>query len=260
MIITTPKETIIKLVKKGNRLDNRKFNEYRKPVKVEYNVSAKSAEGSAKVTIGDTVVVAGVKFEKGTPYPDSPDEGSIMVNVELLPLSSPEFEPGPPGIDAIELSRVVDRGIRESKALDFKKLCIEPGEAMWMVIIDIYPINAAGNLFDAAALAAIAAMKNAKFPKLEEDGTVNYKEKTDNGLPLTMVPVSCTLHQVGGKFLVDPTREEELAADARLTIAFTEHGDICAMQKGGNKPLTLDEINEAIDIAAEKTKELRAAL
>ena len=59
---------------------------------VEYGVSAKSAEGSAKVTMGDTVVVAGVKMEFGQTYPDTPDEGSIMVSAELLPLSSPEYE------------------------------------------------------------------------------------------------------------------------------------------------------------------------
>src|SRR3989338_2540572 len=154
------------LAKMNKREDGRNFDQYREPISVEYAVSEKSAEGSARVTIGDTVVVAGVKLELSKPYPDTPDEGSIMINVELLPLSSPEFEAGPPSINSIELARVVDRGIRESKAIDFKKLCIKPGEQMWTVIIDIYPINAAGNLFDACALAALAALRDAKFPAI----------------------------------------------------------------------------------------------
>lgn len=258
--IPTPKDYIIRLGKKGERLDKRKFEEYRKPITVEYGVSSKSAEGSARVTIGDTIVVAGVKLEKGNPYPDRPNEGTIVVNAELLPLSSPEYESGPPGIDAVELSRVVDRGIRESKAIDFEKLCIKEGEAIWMVMIDIYPINAAGNLFDAAALAALAALKDARFPKIDEKFVLDYKTRTDAPLPITKLPLSCTMHMIAGKFLVDPTREEELASDARLTVALTENGEICAMQKGGDKPLTEEEIVAGVELAAQKTAELRAFL
>ena len=139
---------IISLLDANTRLDGRKFNEYRTPIEIEYGV-VKTAEGSARVKIGETDVMVGVKLEVGEPYPDTPNEGTIIVGAELLPMSNPEFEPGPPGIQAIELARVVDRGIRESKALDFKKLCITPGEKIWIVIIDICPINDAGNLFDA---------------------------------------------------------------------------------------------------------------
>jgi len=258
-MLSVSKEYIRTLAKKGLRSDKRKMDEYRQPVSVEYGVSSKSAEGSAKVTIGDTVVVAGVKTEVGTPYPDRPNEGTIMVNVELLPMSSPEFESGPPSIEAIELARVVDRGIRESHAIDFKKLCLKEGELVWTLMIDIYPLNASGNLFDACALAALAALKDAKFPKLEDD-VINYKERTDNPIPLEFLPVSCTVHKIGGKFFVDPTSDEEKATDARLTTAFTDKAEICAMQKGGDEPLTEKEISEIIDLAEKKTQELRKKL
>ena len=247
------------LAKKNMREDGRGFDEYREPITVEYGVSEKSAEGSARVTIGDTIVVAGVKLELGEPYPDSPDEGSIMINVELLPLSSPEFESGPPSIYSIELARVVDRGIRESKALDFKKLCIKKGEQMWTVIIDIYPLNAAGNLFDACALAALAAIKDARYPLIKED-KVDYKTRTDKPLPMDKLPVSCTVYKLEGKYLVDPLRDEELASGARLTIAVTEAGKICALQKGGDEPLNDEDLSSMVDMALKKTKELRGRL
>ncbi|MBI4153903.1 exosome complex protein Rrp42 [Candidatus Woesearchaeota archaeon] len=247
------------LVKKGVRLDHRKLDEYRKPVEVEYGISSKSAEGSARVKIGDTEVVAGIKLELGDPFDDVPNEGTIMVNVELLPLSSSEYESGPPTIEAIELSRVVDRGIREAHALDFKKLCYEQGGKVWMVMIDIYPLNASGNLFDACALAAIAALKDAKFPTVVE-GKIDYLKKTDTSLPLEKVPVSCTVHKIAGKYLIDPMSDEEKASEARLTIAFTEEGKICAMQKGGSGPLTSEDVDAMVDVAAKKTEELRKAL
>lgn len=246
------------LLKKDKRLDGRKLTEYRKPIKVEYGISG-TAEGSARVQIGETVVTAGVKLSLERPYPDTPDQGGIMVNVELLPLSNPAFETGPPGILAIELSRVIDRGIREAKAIDVKKLCVEKGEKVWTVGIDICPINAAGNLFDAAGLAALAALKDAKFPKYEND-EVDYKTKSSKNLPLAKEPIPVTIIKIGSKLLVDPTEQEEKAYDARLTVATLPDGTLSALQKGGDEPLTIEEIDKMVELALEKGKFLREKL
>jgi len=252
------KAHIIGLLDKGTRLDGRKALEYRKPIKVEYDVS-KSAEGSARVIIGETEMITGVKMAIETPYPDTPESGNLMVGAELSPMASPEFESGPPSIQAIELARVVDRGIRESKAVDFSKLCIEKGEKVWSVMIDLAPINDAGNLFDVSALSALAAVKSAKFPKLEGE-TINYMEKTKDSLPLQKQPISVTVCKIGKYFIVDPITEEEKVIDARLTVAVGEDGKLYALQKGGEATLTEEEILEMVDIAIEKTKELRKAL
>ncbi len=252
------KEYIRKLINKDIRFDGRKLQEYRKPISIEYGVS-ETAEGSAMVTIGRTKVIAGVKMELNTPYPDTPNQGTLMVNSELLPLSNPEFEPGPPSIQAIEISRVIDRGIRESQSVDVQKLCITPKEKVWGVLIDICPINDEGNLFDAGALAAMAALKDAKFPELEDD-TVNYKKKTDKGLPLEHIPLSCTVIKIGNKYIVDPLTEEEKAYDARLTVVTLENNKICALQKGGDEPLSDKDTEEMVKIAIEKTNELRKYL
>lgn len=249
------KNHIIKLFSSNIRLDGRKFIEYRKPIKVDINIT-KTAEGSARVIIGKTEVIAGVKMEIMAPYPDTPNEGSIMVGAELLPLSNPEFELGPPGIQAVELARVVDRGIRESKCLDFKKLCVTEGEKAWMIVLDICPINDAGNLFDASALAAIAALKATRFPKFDGE-KIDYKEKTDKPIELKDIPISVTVIKIGDKFIVDPDSEEEKVVDARLTVCSLSDGTLCAMQKGGDYPLTAEDIEKMVDIAVEKGKELR---
>ena len=249
---------VLKLLSAKTRLDARKPEQYREPVKIEYGVVS-TAEGSARATIGDTEVIVGVKLEVGEPFPDKQDEGTIMVGAELLPLSNPDFELGPPSIQAVELARVVDRGIRESKALDFKSLCIEPGEKVWLVVIDICPINDGGNLFDASALAALAALKNTKFPK-ETDGKIDYKEKTNKGLKITKEPVSVTVCKIGDSLIVDPISEEEKIVDARLTVASTADGTLCALQKGGDAPLTSEDIEKMIELGIEKGRELRKAL
>ncbi|MBI5388962.1 exosome complex protein Rrp42 [Candidatus Woesearchaeota archaeon] len=231
----------------GIRLDGRRFEEYR-PVEVEYGIS-NSAEGSARVKIGTTEVLAGVKLSIEKPYPDAPEKGSLSVNVELLPLSNPKFESGPPGIDSIELARVVDRSIRESEAIDMEALCVKTGEKVWIVNIDICTLNDAGNLFDASALAALAALRDTRFPEYDEEkNAINYDKKTDRKLPVRNMPLSVTVLKLGNVLIVDPISEEESAADARLTVGSLDEDTMCALQKGGSAPLTSEEIGKMVEM------------
>src|SRR3989338_5395569 len=246
MVVTMNKDFkkhIINALNKNIRLDGRKLDEYRE-IEVETDVS-QTAEGSARVKIGDTEVIAGVKLVITTPFPDTPDVGGIMVNAEFLPMASSAFESGPPGMDSIELARVIDRGIRESKGIDVKKLCITKGEKCWTVSVDVCTINAAGNLLDASALASIIAIKNARFP--EFDGVeVNYKKRTDEKIPLSKTPIAVTVYKIGDHLVLDPTIEEEEVSDSRLTVTATKDGNLCALQKNGSTPLTTEEVEKMI--------------
>ena len=153
LVTRVKQKQIGQMLDAGKRIDGRGLEDFRE-IKVEQGVIQK-AEGSAKVLLGKTEVLVGIKIETGEPYPDTPKEGVQTVNTELVPLASPAFEPGPPGENAIEIARIVDRGIRESKAIDTAKLCIEPGKKVFIVFIDVYVLNHDGNLIDAAALAAM---------------------------------------------------------------------------------------------------------
>jgi exosome complex component RRP42 len=216
MTIENERAHLIKALEKNVRYDGRKTDSYRS-VEITYDIS-QNAEGSASIKLGETQVLAGVKFEIDKPFSDTPDEGILMVNVELSPMASPEFESGPPDNWSIELARVVDRGIRESKVVDFKELCITPGEKVWMVNVDIVALNDSGNLLDACSLAAIAAIKNALFPEVV-DGKVNYSKKSKKGLKLKDVPLSVTVHKIGEFYLVDPISEEEKDIEAMVDLA-----------------------------------------
>ena len=69
-----------------------------------------------------------------------------------------------------------------------------------------------------------------------------------------------TVIKIGENFIVDPGTDEEKAIDARLTVTTLEDGTICALQKGGDFPLNLDDVMKMVDIATEKGKELRKLL
>jgi exosome complex component RRP42 len=243
---------VLELLESGKRIDGRKFDEYRE-IKIERGLVQK-AEGSAVVSLGKTKVAAGVKLEIGEPFPDTPNEGILIVNAEFSPIASPEFEAGPPGEDAIELARVVDRVIRESKCLQLEKLVISQ-QNVFIIFVDLHIINDHGNLIDASALAAIAALKNARIPKVE-NGKIVREEFTGN-LPVIFTPVVVSVCKVGNNFLIDPDLLEENVLDSRLVVGVRDDDKICAIQKQGSKPLKFSDVEKMLDIAIAKSKELR---
>ena len=248
---------LIEAIKNNIRYDGRKNDEWRKII-IETGVVA-NAEGSARVKFGDCEVIAGVKMSVGTPFGDRPDDGVLMVGAELTPMANKMFETGPPSIEAIEISRVIDRGVRESHAIDLKSLCIEKGEKVWIINVDMVPINHAGNLIDIGAIAAIAALKNAKIPELV-DGQPDYKHQGKKSLSIKEEPIAVTVLRIGDELIVDPTVEEEKFLAARLTVTLKTNGNLCSLQKGGDRPLSPEDIDKMLTLATKKSKELRKEL
>lgn len=258
VITKVKRKQIEQFIDKDKRLDGRELMEYRE-VKIEQGLIER-AEGSARVLLGKTDVLVGTKIQAGEPFPDTPNEGVLTVNAELAPIASPSFETGPPDENSVELARIVDRGIRESKMIDTEKLCIEPGKKVFVVFVDIYVLNHDGNLIDAAALAAVAALMNTKMPNYEvEDGEVKIKPGYTR-LPIKQHPITVTCAKIGDKLVVDPWLEEEQAMDARISMAIDDDFNICAIQKGENGFFEPNQVLEAAKIAKDKAKELRKQL
>jgi len=246
---------IAQLIASGKRLDGRGPYDYRE-IKLESGLIER-AEGSARVRLGKSEVLVGVKIEAGEPFLDTPNEGVLTVNAELVPLASPTFEPGPPDENSIELARVVDRGIRESKAIALEDLVVEPGKKVFVVFVDIYVLNHDGNLIDTSALAALAALMNTKMFNYEvKEGEIKIKPGY-KPLPIRNYPVAVTFAKFNDKLVVDPGLDEEQVMDARLTMAVEKDDKICAVQKGGDGYFTAQQILEASKTAREKAVELR---
>ena len=256
-------ETLKKMFSEGKRFDGRGLLEHRH-LDVSLDISNK-AEGSARVKIGKTEVIVGVKLTLDEPYPDSPDKGNIMVSGDLLPLASPRFEMGPPDFPAIELPRLVDRAVRESGMIELEKLVVKPGEKVWTVIIDIYPINDDGNLIDAATIGAIAALKHTELPEIGKDGKIDYENSSGKKLPLAkgIAPISFSFFKLGNSIILDPTREEEEACETRITFGISYWNGqhmINSCQKNGSEIFTKAEIEHIMDILPKKFDDINEKL
>lgn len=253
------KESVTNLMKNGERSDDRGFDDYRE-ISLETGV-IKKAEGSARVKIGKTQIMVGTKPQIGEPFSDTPNVGVLMTNSELIPMAAPDFEPGPPDERSVELARVTDRCMREAGVVDLEKLAIVEGQKVWMIFLDLHILDYDGNLMDAAVLGSMAALMDTKIPetRVEGDEIIIDHEKLVP-LPIKEKALMCTFAKIGGELIVDPSLEEEQILDARISIGMRADGSICAMQKGGMKPLTKDEIIKAVSRTQKITKKLMGHL
>jgi exosome complex component RRP42 len=247
------KDVILDTLSKGTRFDGRKPDEFR-AIDIQKGV-INTSEGSALASIGGTKVLASVKFDVATPFPDRPDQGVMISNAELLCSASPSFESGPPNEHSIEFARVVDRAIRSAEIVDVKSFFIEEGKVL-ALFLDLYVLDHTGNFIDAGTMAATAALLDAKIPKVEDAKII--RGEYVKPLEPKALPVSATSVKIGNEWLLDPLRDEELAHDSRITIATTEK-HICAIQKGRGS-MSKDELMSNIEIAFKRGNEIRDIL
>jgi len=246
-------------ISQSKRLDGRDLDEMR-PLEIELGIIGK-ADGSSRVRLGNSEVVAGVKVETGEPFEGLENKGALILQAEVLPTASPHIEPGPPDEETIELARVVDRGVRESEMVDLDKLALIPGKVVYTIFVDCSIINYDGNLFDASSYAVVSALMSSKLPVFEvQDGeaVVNTGKKMDT--PLTTITVSINAVKIGDYVILDPTAEEEALMDARITINTNSEGKFAALQKGSTGSFTIDQIKRAAEIARIKGEEVRTKI
>jgi exosome complex component RRP42 len=246
-------------ISKGKRLDGRNLDEIR-PFNIELDI-IKKANGSAKVKLGNSEVVAGVKVETGEPFEGLENKGALILSAEVLPTASPYIEPGPPDEETVELARVVDRGIRESEMIDLDRLVLVPGEIVYTVFVDCSIVNADGNLFDATSYAVVSALISSKIPVFNIQNTnkvVNTGSTQDP--PIRTIPISITAVRIGDSVILDPNAEEEACMDARITMITDSDGNLAAMQKGSTGAFTIEHIKKLAEIAKVKGDEVRTKI
>ncbi|XVF30481.1 hypothetical protein REPUB_Repub16aG0061700 [Reevesia pubescens] len=251
------------------RIDGRKPFEFRNII---INFFGRE-DGLAEVQLGQTRVMGIVTAKLVQPYQDRPNEGTLSIYTEFSPMADPSFEMGRPGESAVELGRVIDRGLRESRAVDTESLCIVAGKLVWAIRIDLHILDNGGNLVDAANIAALAALMTFRRPECSlgvEDGqevTIHPPEMKDP-VPLIVhhLPITITF----GFFIdesvmvIDPNHYEEAVMAGRMIATVNANGDICAIQKAGGEGVSQTVIMQCLQLATTKaadiTKQIKAAV
>ena len=265
------------------------------PLQLTFSVTRSDGRATAEAALGArTRVHAAVTADVAPPLPDRPLDGFLTFHVELLPSASraTDFPAGGARapLAAVHVSRILERQLRDARAIDTEALCIVPGERVWALRCDVRVVEDGGNVVDAASAAALAALLHFRRP----DATVRGRSVTVHGarerapLPLavhhTPLTVSYGCLAVGAGagagegeagadapgagggalLLLDPSLAEERLCDGALTLCVNAHGELCGMHKLGGCPLPLPLVQATVGaaalVAAAQCEALRAAL
>eukprot|EP01087_Luapelamoeba_hula_P006224 TRINITY_DN16304_c0_g1_i1.p1 TRINITY_DN16304_c0_g1~~TRINITY_DN16304_c0_g1_i1.p1 ORF type:complete len:299 (+),score=30.56 TRINITY_DN16304_c0_g1_i1:17-913(+) len=239
------------------RADGRGCLDYRY-MHIETGITVQT-NGSARLRLGDTDVMVGVKVDLGEPSTDAPNKGRLECAIECSPSVSVDLD----SRDAEKLSDELTRAFTRShthapahastSALDFETLCLVPSKLCWVIYIDVMVLDTGGNLYDAISLAIRAALFNTRLPKItvgeEDDIEVSDDPQESTPLDISNVPIFVTLTRIGSRFVVDATIEEEQCEVVRALIAVNKKGNICSTQMsgrgGGIDPTALHEMMRA---------------
>ncbi|XP_030648547.1 exosome complex component RRP43 [Chanos chanos] len=245
-------------LKENCRPDGRELGEFRATT---LNIgSINTADGSALVKIGNTTVICGIKAELAAPTVDAPESGYIVPNVDLPPLCSSRFRPGPPGEKAQAASQFVADVIESSDVIQKKDLCIEKGKLCWVLYCDIMCLDYDGNLLDACIIALLAALKNAQLPEVtinkETDlAEVDFQKK--NRLKINRHPTASSFSVFDDSvIIVDPTAEEEGLSTALMTVVTDEEDRLCMLHKPGGSSLSGEKLQDCINRAVMRNREV----
>ncbi|GAB0090664.1 exosome complex component RRP43 [Sergentomyia squamirostris] len=243
------------------RPDGRKFLEYR-PISVNVN-SIETADGSAIVKYGETTVVCGVKAELAAPTSKEPDYGYIVPNVELTPLCSSKYRPGPPTDEAQVLSKNLMDILINSQCIDRKELCIEREKLVWTLYCDISCFNYDGSVLDAATLAVMGALMTCNLPEVTFDKNLkNYRvdDSKKTRLNVKSLPISTSFMIFDDNtVLSDPTAEEEELSSGLVSVVSC-NSEICFISKAGMSSVETKHFDLFVEQAKNQEKKVVSLL
>ncbi|CAN4075966.1 unnamed protein product [Withania somnifera] len=249
------------------RNDGRKRLTYR-PIYVETGVIPQ-ANGSARIKLGATDVIASVKAELGRPSVSYPDQGKVHIYVECSPTAEPSFE-GRGGEElSAELSTALERSLLGGKSgagagINPESLLIKEGKVCWDLYVDCLVISSDGNLLDALGAAIKAALSNTGIPRVlvreaassNEQADVDISDEEFLQFDTSGVPVIVTLTKVGRHYIVDATSEEESLMSSAVSISVNRQGQICGLTKRGGAGLDPSVILDMISVAKHVSEQL----
>jgi exosome complex component RRP43 len=123
------------------------------------------------------------------------NEGYVVPNFELSPVSSPNVHPGPPSEQEQVISQFLSDLVNKSSFINLESLCIEVGKLAWVLYCDLVCLDSDGSLTDASVVALLAALASMRLPGSRVNEDTGLGEVTDTEevrLHLNGFPVATT--------------------------------------------------------------------
>ncbi|KAK4936813.1 3'-5'-exoribonuclease [Elasticomyces elasticus] len=217
--------------------------------------------GTVTLRTGKTRVHVQISAEVTKPLEDRKFEGIFTIVTELSPIASPAFEVGRPTEQEVILSRILEKAIRRSRAIDTESLCIIAGAKCWSIRADVHFLDADGGLIDASCIAIVAALRHFRRPDVSVDGenVTIYTMAERVPVPLSIMhhPVCITFsfYHSGDIILLDATRSEEQVREAEVILTVNDF-ELCQVAKLGGGAVDAVVLLKCINTALAKGREI----
>mmetsp|Transcript_390 Transcript_390/g.551 ORF Transcript_390/g.551 Transcript_390/m.551 type:complete len:270 (+) Transcript_390:48-857(+) len=167
----------------------------------------------------------------------------------------------------IEQKKEIAFKVREllTNAVDRDALVIVPGASAWTIRIDIFVLSdIGGNVLDSCILTGLAALRHARLQKpICVNTSVSSQVTTDHSsaaIPLLRSPICVSIAIFGAFLILDPSLEEELSADATVSVALDNFGRVVALSKFGVQSMHTDVLRICSLIVKERALFLHSLL
>ena len=186
-------------------------------------------------------------------------------------MTSPAYDAGRQTETETLLSRLLEKAVRRSGALDTESLCIVAGASCFAIRADMHVLRHDGNILDASCVALMAALSHFRRPDFAVEpgrggssdgngGVTVFDPREREPVPLAMLHmplyVSFSLVDGGDTVLVDSTAAEEQIRQGEIAIAMNGQGEVCQMAKYGGIPADALLVLKCCGLAREKTRTL----
>jgi exosome complex component RRP45 len=182
-------------------------------------------------------------------------------------MASPAFEVNRPTETEVLMSRLLEKTVRRSNALDTESLCLIAGQKVWSIRVDLHVLSHDGNLTDVACLAVVAALRHFRKPdtSMEGETLTVYTAAEREPVPLSWLhsPLCITFSffgEDGDIVLQDTTLLEENLRGSSCTISMNKHGEICQVAKLGGTPVDALTVVQCSSVALQQVKALSQLL
>jgi exosome complex component RRP45 len=209
-----------------------------------------------------TRVVARISVDVVTPAPERKFDGIFQIVTEFSPMASPAFEIGRPTDAEVILSRILEKAIRRSNALDTESLCIIAGLKCFALRADVHIIDHDGGLIDASCIAVMAALQHFRRPDVVVEGEkariLSVREREPIPLSILHQPLCVTFSyfEEGQIFLVDANVAEEQVRQGEVIVTMNKHGEVCQIAKYGGATVEPLALLNCTTVALQKVKEM----
>ncbi|GMS89414.1 hypothetical protein PENTCL1PPCAC_11589 [Pristionchus entomophagus] len=253
----TERQFVLDGIREGVRTDERGLEDFRQALLV-----LGKQPGSALCTIGNTKVMCAVSASITQPTRSRPHKGIISVEVDMSPMASPAHEANRLGNKGLELTRLLEMLLRDSRCIDVESLCIRAKKEVWKMRVDVRVLDDDGSLVDCASLAAATALQHYSRPDVTvlPECTKIHSEYDKMLVPLSIyhMPI-CVTFGISTDLrstIVDPTERESHYLDGALIIGCNRRREVCVLHQSNHLVLSTSQITACVKRAMDRVGNL----